>query len=88
MTTLRSYLEQEKGRFSSLDHPVPVTGKEMIRALGDGIASLPGKANYDLDVFEMEIDVRDQPGGDRWIYLADRGALGEEGPFLMHHPGA
>jgi hypothetical protein len=86
MTTLRMYLETESGTFFSPNHPIPVSGEEMIQALDEGPASFPGRSAFDIDILELPIDVEEQASGDRWVYPSNRNLEIEREPLLIHHP--
>jgi hypothetical protein len=86
MTTLGEYLDTASGTFTSPNHPVPATGREIAQTLGDGTVTVPGHTTYDVDLFDLEVEAVEQPSGDIWLYPAGRELSAEEGPYLIHHP--
>ena len=85
MPTLGEYLTDVSGSFTSPNHPVPITGDEIVRLLRDNPRPVSGMPYLETDVLEMPIDVEIQPSGERWIFPTDRADY-DSGPYLIHHP--
>jgi hypothetical protein len=83
--TLRDYLTSEPGRFTSPNHPVPISGPEYLRML-DGTATDAADPTRGVEVLQMEVVAEEQASGDRWIYPADRDLSLDGNPILIHLP--
>lgn len=86
MPTLREYLTQSSGSFTSPNHPVQMSGQEVINTLRGDVGIIPGYTAFDIDPLELEIEAVEQESGDRWLYPVDRALLHEAGPLFIHHP--
>lgn len=83
--TLRQYLESEPGRFTSPNHPVPISGREYLHIL-DGSATDAADPTRGVELLEMDVVAEEQESGDRWIYPADRDLSLDGNPILIHLP--
>ena len=83
--TLRDYLANEPGSFTSPNHPIPISGSDYLRML-DGTATDVADPTHGIDLLDVDVVAEEQVSGDRWIYPADRSQSLDGNPILIHLP--